>query len=228
MLPFVQIEKHNLEINKVCQRARDLRQRLDNTDLPFLEISVMIEEMQQLDRVTESWRAGPQWTYRSIHRSDVTGDTQYMESANLPEFIQLHQDVWIAYEWNYHRTARILLHEQLLRCLYQLESRYLDCQESVQATIASLKWASVRTIRALADDILATVPQSLGDIDHEGHAVKISTCSAVGGYFLLWSIKVMKSTPSVTDQQRAVAQVVFNRIRESTGMKSTLGELSSI
>jgi hypothetical protein len=228
MLPYVQTEKNNLEINKVCQRARDLRQRLENIDLPLHEILEMIEEMQQLDRVTESWRTGPQWTYRSIHRSDITGDRKQIESANFPEFVQLHRDVWIAYEWNYHRTARILLHEQLLRCLHQLETLYPTVQDNVKKSLAAFKRASVGVIQTLADDILATVPQSLGDIDHEGQAVKISKCNAVGGYFLLWSIKILKSTQSVTDKQRTVAQAIFYRIRECTGMKSTLGELSNI
>ncbi|KAH8690834.1 hypothetical protein BGW36DRAFT_440155 [Talaromyces proteolyticus] len=228
MLPYVQNEKDNLEISKTCKRARDLRQRLDNTDFPITEVLDMVEEIQQLDRTTESWRDGPQWKYKIIHRSDVIGDKQTIAVLNLPEFIQLHRDVWIAYEWNYHRTARILLHEQLLRCLHRLDDRYPDCSENLQKALEAFKRDSVETVRALADAVLATVPQSLGDIDHEGRASGTSTCNAVGAYFLLWSIKVVKRTPSATVQQNAFAQDIFDRIRECTGMKSSLGHLSNI
>jgi hypothetical protein len=201
MLPYVRIEKDNLEINKFCKRARDLRRRLDDTDLPVVETLGMVEEMHNLDRLTESWREGSQWAYRTIHRSEIAGD-ETAAAADLPEFIQLHRDVWIAYEWNYHRTARIILHEQLLRCLDRLQELYPHTQEVVQSALASFKRSSVAIIRALVSDALSTVPQSLGDIDLEGHLMKHSSrtsiCNGVGGYFLLWPIKVIKGTPSAT------------------------------
>jgi hypothetical protein len=229
-LPYVRIEKDNFQINKTCERARNLRKNLKDSDLPADQILDMIKEMHDLDQVATTWRQSPGWTYKTIHRSEIIQDDS--TASKFPEFVQLHQDVWIAYEWNYHRTGRILLHEELLECLDRLQSLYSGSQGNVPIDLSSFKQASIRIIRALIDQILSTVPQSLGDIDHEGNLTKISSgtpkCEGVGGYFLLWSIKIIKRTPSATAEQRGIAEGVFERIRECTGMKAALGELSNI
>jgi hypothetical protein len=190
----------------------------------------MVKEIHELDQVTTTWRRGPDWAYKTIHRSEITQDE--LKVSKFPEFVQLHQDVWIAYEWNYHRTARIILHEHLLECLDRLQCSCPGTERTFSTDLCSLKQSCVTIIWALVDEVLSTVPQSLGDIDHEGNIVENSSgtpkCKGVGGYFLLWPIKIIKVIRSATAEQRSVAQGVFERIRECTGMKSALGELSSI
>lgn len=229
-LPYVCIEKDNFHINKTCERARNLRKTLKDTDLPAEQMVDMIKEMHDLDQVATTWRQSPGWTFKTIHRSEITQDDSTV--STFPEYVQLHQDVWIAYEWNYHRTGRIILHEELLECLDRLQSLDAGSQENIPIDLSSLREASVSIIWALIDQILSTVPQSLGDIDHEGNLrATLSNgpkCEGIGGYFLLWSIKIIKSTPSATIEQRSMAERVFERIRECTGMKAALGELSSI
>ena len=72
----------------------------------------------------------------------------------------------------------------------------------------------------------------LGDIDNEGNimneelAAKI--CRGIGGYFLLWPIRVLKSSKYAMPDQSTTSQTVFDRIRECTGMKSALGDASSV
>ena len=78
--------------------------------------------MHELDQTAITWRQGSCWAYETIHRSELGRDE--LATSKFPEFIQLHPDVWIAYEWNYHRTARIILHEHLLECLDRLQSLY--------------------------------------------------------------------------------------------------------
>jgi hypothetical protein len=229
-LPYVRIEKDSFQINKICERARHLLKSIDDTNLSVDQILDMVKEMHDLDQVATTWRQGPDWAYKTIHRSEITHDE--LTTSKFPEFVQLHRDVWIAYEWNYHRTARIILHEHLLECLDRLQSLYSGIQGTYPADLCSLTQACITIIRALVDEVLSTVPQSLGDIDHEGNLVENSPgtpkCKGVGGYFLLWPIKMIKVIRSATAEQRSIAQGVFERIRECTGMKSTLGELSSI
>lgn len=230
-LPPVSIEKENLQISKICERARYLRQNLQDTNLSFSKTLDLIKEMQDLDKVAATWRNGPDWAYKTIPRSNIIHGEDRL-AARFPEFIQLHRDVWIAYEWNYHRTARILLHEQLLLCLHRLERSDSELRGANETDLLAFRQLSVAAVRALADEVLSTVPQSLGDINRDGSISESSSatskCKGVGGYFLLWPIKIIKRTESATAQQRAIAQGVFERIRECTGMKSTLGELSSI
>lgn len=229
-LPYVRIEKDNFEINKICERARKLRKNIGDTGLSAEEILERVKEMLDLDQVATTWRQSPGWAYKTLHRSQITQDE--LTASKFPEFVQLHRDVWIAYEWNYHRTARIIMHEHLLECLDRLESVYSDAQGAFLTNLYSSRQACITIITALVDEVLSTVPQSLGDIDHEGRLMENSSstprCKGVGGYFLLWPIKVTKGTRFATAEQRRAAQGVFERIREYTGMKSALGNLSSI
>lgn len=81
------------------------------------------------------------------------------------------------------------------------------------------------------NEVLSTVPRSLGDIDHEDNISErfsgAQKCTGIEGCFLLWP-RVIKATHSATSQQKAVANGVFERIREYTGIKSAMSELSSI
>jgi hypothetical protein len=225
-LPEVQIEKQSFEIARVCHRARTLLQNIKDVGLNLYAILDIVREMRALDQTAITWRQGPNWAFKVISRSEVYPSSE--SPSNFPETIHLYRDVWIAYEWNYHRTARILLHEQLLRCLYraQEESQGLICTELDFTTRTSIE-----IIRNLADDILLTVPQMFGDVDLEGRLQSHSEAAksrALGGYFLLWPIKIVKRLNSATDEQRSRGQAVFERIRECTGMKSALGDRSII
>ena len=226
----IRIEKDNHKISKVCARGRELLQALGDGGASAEEFLDMVKEMHDLDQATTTWRAGPDWVFKTIHRSEII----HGEEAALffPEFVQLHRDVWIAYEWNYHRTARILLHENLLSCLDKLEALCSETQDPLPVDSVSLRETSISTIQFLIDEVISTVPQMLGDIDHEGNimneelAAKI--CRGIGGYFLLWPIRVSKSSRYAMEDQTTTSQAVFDRIRECTGMKSALGEASAV
>lgn len=226
----IRIEKDNHKISKVCARGRDLFQALNEGGGSASEILDMIREMHDLDHSSTTWRAGPEWAYKTIHRSEIvqSGEANFF----LPEFVQLHRDVWIAYEWDYHRTARIILHETLLKCLEQLEAMYPEKQEALPVDSASLKETSISTIQFLVDEVISTVPQMLGDIDHEGNIMGedlgAKICRGIGGYFLLWPIRILKSSKYAMADQTIISQAIFDRIRECTSLKSTLGEASCV
>lgn len=226
-VPHIRAEKDSHEIAKVCQRGRDLLASVhDAAELSATKLWEMVQELLTLDNTVTSWRDSPEWSYKTMDRKDLATDEKMR--STLPKRIELHPDVWMAYEWNYHRTARIILHEHLIDCLNRLIS-----QLPSNANILAHKQASIRNIRDLADQILSTVPLSLGDIDHVGRIINssdqyTSKCRGIGGYFLLWPIKIIKSTKSATEEQRMDAQRVFQRIRDCTGMKDVLGEKSNI
>ncbi|KAH8671868.1 hypothetical protein BGZ60DRAFT_527315 [Tricladium varicosporioides] len=262
-LAETKIEKDNYDIGKVCSRARELRAKLlDPQTLSAGSDSItdtisIIQEMHTLDLTATSWRLGPKWTYQTIPLSTFiltnssTSNLSDINFDNWPKTIELHHDAWIAYEWNYHRTGRIILHTNLIGCLDQLlESSIARPQSDLDlnttetyATLHALRQASLETILALMDSILATVPQSLGDIDNRGYLLsglslenemlkgeveRINSIRAVGAYFLLWSIKIIKSHKHASEQQKNFAKRTFERIREVSGMKRCLGERSCI
>jgi len=229
-VPSVRIEKHNSQTHKICERARTLLDSIDNIDLPAEATLSSIRVVCEHDQATTSWRRGPNWAYKTINRSQITQDE--LQACRFSLSVQLHKDIWVAYEWNYHRTGRIILHRHLLESINRLRmsNRYTPAVFSLE--LFSMKQASLDIIQTLVDEVLSTVPQSLGDIDHDGKIIEDSRGAhlrkGIGGYFLLWPIKIIKSLEHATLEQRNAAQAVFERIRECTGMKATLGGLSSI
>lgn len=229
--PYVILETNAYAVGQTCKRARALLDQINAGGEPASTLVDMIEELHSLDQEAVRWRQTSQWSFASLAASDRPDLAQ--ASAGITDTIQLHSDAWMAYEWNYHRTARIIFLEQLIRCSRAaLEAP--DLGDTDRESLASTLIECTSTIQWLADEVLATVPQTLGDIDHMGRVHDSSLhgpprCRAVGGYLLLWPVRTIKAESSATNpQQKQRAQKVFERIREHTGMKAFLGNKSSI
>ncbi|KAI1635067.1 hypothetical protein F4809DRAFT_642901 [Biscogniauxia mediterranea] len=181
---------------------------LDNETLSIGDILGtlrLVKELRKLDQEAVSWREGPRWWFKTLAARDLPSFRNLMQP--LTDTIQLHTDIWMAYGWNYHRTAKIVAHGQVLECINTALAPP-DLDNATIKTLCALLQEPTAIIRALADEILSTMPQSLGDIDHP--------------------TKVKETQSSTKTQQRQKSQVVFERIREYTGMKSHLGEMNTI
>ncbi|KAI1266415.1 hypothetical protein F5Y18DRAFT_416299 [Xylariaceae sp. FL1019] len=228
-LPHIRGEKDNYQIIKTCSRARQILIDFENERLESGQVLEMVNEMHRLDRSTTTWRNSTNWAYQTRPRGNLFDRADSLEY--FPDYVQIHPDVWIAYEWNYHRTARVILHEQLLGILDRL-SPTTGVDALTLAALQALKDTSTTLIQSLTDEILSTVPQMLGIIDHNGESLSdsrtVTLCQGVGGYLLLWPIRVIKETKSAQPKQKAAAQSIFERIRENTRMKDVLGDMSDV
>ncbi|KAH0526071.1 hypothetical protein TsFJ059_009451 [Trichoderma semiorbis] len=228
--PSVRLEKNADDILETCKRARTLLSLITAGGLPASTVVDMIKELHSSDQEAVSWRQTSQWSFTNI----VVAERPDLSSAahGITETIQLHPDVWMAYEWNYHRTARIIFLQQVLQCsTAALEAP--DLEEVDEQTLNTTIAECVLMIQWLADEFLATVPQSLGSVDHMGrlHSSNdgLPRCRAIGGYLLLWPTRTIKAETSATSiDQKERAQRVYERIRECTGMKDLLGDKSII
>lgn len=230
-LDAIHLEKDVLRIADICQRARDLLEDLTETEMSVRQVVNLVHEMHALDQAAVSWRHGHRWAFKTLPKTDLIGDEAIM--AQFPHVIEIHPDIWSAYEWNYHRAARLRLHEQLLTCLHRASTASAHLDRSDAAVVTPYVIESTTIIRSLANKILATVPQLLGNLDESGQVRDpVSTppkCRAVGAYLLLWPIKMVKDTDSsASEEQKRAAQSVFQQITEYTGAKLYLGALSSI
>lgn len=229
----VRAEKENSEIHSTCERARTLLEKIDNIDLPVAQILGLIAEIRDCDLASASWRQTPTWSFKVVGRSDIYyHHSDEPRASEYPPFVQLHHDVWTAYEWNYHRTGRIILHRHLLECLNRIRQSDLYNPAAFSIDVFLMQQASLDLVQTLVDEVLSTVPQLLGDIDNNGKILKDSIGAAVrkgiGAYFLLWPIKIIKSLDYAAKTQKNAAQAVFERIRECTGMKTALGAMSNV
>lgn len=229
-LPYAALETGILEISSVCDRARRLQRQLGDCSISREELTRLIQEMYSIDAKAAQWRQRPEWSFRTVSRKDIVGDEDAVSC--LPETVELHRDIWMAYEWNYHRTARIILHQQLIESLEKGGNSYESPSTSTMpAEFSSWMESSTRTVQLLAEQVVSTAAQSLGDIDHIAICINDSPpqYQAVGAYLLLWPIKIIKDPRSKVDEsQRRLAQAIFERIREVTKMRSHLGSLSII
>ncbi|KAF4975803.1 hypothetical protein FZEAL_7463 [Fusarium zealandicum] len=207
--------------------ANQLMETLDPDTLTCSQVLKLVDEMCRLDQEVTLWRTKPEWAFRIVSRDEIlsSGETNFQ----IPEIVQLHPDIWMAYEWNYHRTSRIILHQKLLACLRIVATLASSTEDLTSARTQE----SVNLVQTLADEVLSTVPQALGDIDRLGRLrtdeSKPVRWQAVGAYLLLWPIKIIKDPKGLaTDSQKMRAQLAFERIRECTGMKTNLGVLSAI
>lgn len=229
------LERDGQSISILCHRARQLLARISDTNAPpRTEALKLVKEMQQLDKEAAEWRQTPEWAY-SIVPKPTHMDIPHDIYTLLPDGLQLHRDVWMAYEWNYHRAARMILHGQLLHCLGEVVAG-IEAESEVQVEISldlrTNMETSIAIVQMLAEEVLATVPQCFGDIDATGRPIekgKLPGCRAIGAYLLLWPIKIIKGVEAATSkQQKEVGGLVFERIRDCTGMKKNLGNLSII
>ncbi|PSR82107.1 hypothetical protein BD289DRAFT_454489 [Coniella lustricola] len=207
------------------------------------ELIQIVRQLQKLDGEALAWRQGPEWSYATRHRAQLAGNDGVL--ATFPETVHIHPDIWTAYEWNYHHCARIIMHKQILACLHRAATLSVceggqtamdyAASNDVASLLTPLEVESITIIRGLTAKILATVPQMLGDIDHAGCVRSADAppprCRAIGAYFLMWPVKILKSDLSkevIAEEQIEAAKEVFERIREYTGMRNLLGDHSII
>ena len=230
--PTVRLEKITNDISETCARARTLLGLITTQSLSSSTIVDMIQELHSLDQVAVTWRQTPEWSFTNFEISERPD----LEPAarGITTTVQIHPDIWMAYEWNYHRTARLLFLTQLLKCsLAALSTPDLAVAEETALIDTSVNCTA--TIIWLADQILATVPQIFGDVNYMGQLHDVDAmggpprCRAIGGYLLLWPIRTIKGAEFATSgEQKERAWGVFERLREYTGMKAVLGDESII
>ena len=156
-----------------------------------------------MDVELQSWSDGLSGSYRYKELSIAEAPRQ--QTSHLlpmqPTNVHVYHDIWVASLWNHYRFARIRLLETLVDC----ESR-LDFPETLEmrlqeSSISLRNWNE--TSVKMVDDICASVPFLMGDVDVQGNLSRGSGGIALGGYYLLWPLHVASSTRIVGADQKA-------------------------
>lgn len=227
--PFVQLESNVTAISVACQEAQHLLEAIERGLSASSQVRKTLERLQHLDSVAAQVRHHLTWSFKVVHIADSPAYTHLHE---ITDTVQLYSDIWKIYEWNYHRAARIIFLARLITCA-TTAAEVVSTQAGDLKDITRIAADSRLQIEYLANDILATAPQSLGDIDSSGNIVQhtdgSSNFRAIGSYLLLWPIRIIRSEKfASTPEQKQRADVVFERMREYTGMKELLGDKSII
>lgn len=122
-----------------------------------------------------------------------------------------HSGIWGVGGWCKHRAVRIILHQVILDALKGVAPRDSKDGQLVFEQIS----ASLSIIHQQVHDIFSSVAFALG-------AATGSTPSpparGVGGYFLVWSLKVVLRCPFISQEQYLTAKNVLWRIGKECGI----------
>ncbi|EKV18765.1 hypothetical protein PDIG_07380 [Penicillium digitatum PHI26] len=142
----------------------------------------------------------------------------------------IYYNVWIAKIWDGMRACRIILN-QVVHCLLLREGlAWAPHDISHGGVYTSLLQRTLHTTTEMRDDILASVPQMLGFIQHEATTgASYMDCStsgipsrlvpASGAYFIVWYLYLAGSLPSNTPETRDWIVDRLRAIRSKTGIQ---------
>ena len=150
-----------------------------------------------------------QWSQDAIFSIPFqTAPSSPGEELNSTSEIRHHiyRGFWSASIWNKHRASWIKLHEALLARLDGSKSSFKSLELRRKTTLA---------IQKLIDEILASVPFCLGDLDPSQY---FGVPKRVGPYFLVWALRVIISCSLASQYQHSQAVAVRSRMARQFGM----------
>jgi hypothetical protein len=121
-----------------------------------------------------------------------------------------YSNIWAAGNWNKHRAARIILHQRILETLDKSPPTDLDDQPRLSEQTA----LSLSIIYKMVHDVFASVAYSIGATAGS----KSNFPRGVGGYFLIWSLKVILRCPFISAEQYFTARDVLWRVGKECGI----------
>ena len=147
-----------------------------------------------LDEKLTTWskRASGYYKYTMVEAPDSSPPNTPFVSQTRP-LIHVYSSTAMAGLWNLYRCVRILL----LECLQSCSSRQrestawepspLDADADTSEDIDRIP----QEIKDLIDNICASVPYLLGEVDQEGNLRQPQQRKAVGGFMLLWPLRLI-------------------------------------
>jgi hypothetical protein len=125
----------------------------------------------------------------------------------------IYQGPWTTSIWNKHRAARIILHQTFLDVVSPVTTGS-DCN---MFHSDNCDWSAVSRsiIQDMINDILASVPFSLGDIPT---MYTTTSPKSVSGYFLIWSLQVIIRCTFASKEQQNDARSILLRVGRQCGI----------
>ncbi|GKZ17252.1 hypothetical protein AbraIFM66951_010575 [Aspergillus brasiliensis] len=172
-----------------------------------------------------------QFTAKS-HSSSNSYDATRLQ----PDVIHIYHDVWIADVWNGMRTCRILANHAISHLL--LRGANTDSNWFFVNNYAERLHQATQTIVRLRDEMLASVPQLMGDATSPAQDLQLQlqqkqpqqqqqqhersntnpAGSAIGGYFACWVLLTVGCMHNLSHETRAWAATQLRRISCQAGL----------
>lgn len=165
-----------------------------------------------------------QWVPRILDPNNISQSaddiplTMPIPPYTCPVVLDYH-DLWLAYLWNMHGAAQIILRESLIEVIQQIrtqEGRELTADES--QIIQGQRNALVE----LSCTIIKSFPQLMGfNLRQTNERYSLPNGMMIGRFFSLFSMSVVQSAQYVPTEYKNTASEVIRWIHSSHGLDRT-------
>jgi len=196
--------------------AANTYQDLQSRDSDRIWNNSILREFEKIDRQYHQWDADAttSFSYQTVQSSPGDELNSVFTTSEIRHHI--YRGFWSASLWNKHRASRIILHQALLARLDAAKSNYTD-EEFETLDMIHHRCKATLAIQVMIHDIFASIPWSLGDITSSNTGSK-----SIGGYFLVWALRVVLVCPIASEEQRNRARAALVRIGTQFGISHAM------
>ena len=178
----------------------------------------------KLDARLEEWscQASGDFRYEIVH--SFSGLT--LSGTHAPQTVpklHVYSSVSMAYLWNLHRIARMLLEDSLILCTFRSDE--MNTTRDVWNQHSEIRARLSGKISDLIDDICSSVPYLLGEINQEGNLQKSPQNRAVGGLFLLYPLRLTLVLNRASPAQELWIAKQLEYIKNIFGIQAAINNL---
>ena len=183
-----------------------------------LRLRNLIREGFEIDRKLELWseQISGRYIYIIMEAPDCSLSELQSPSHKRPS-IHIYSSGAMAYLWNLHRCTRIFLLQCIQDCIRRQKHISQVHQQPLQ--IFAEEVGPEDKLSFLYDGICASVPYLLGEIDQQGELQQLRHGKAVGGFFLLWPLRLLLFRGPTDETQRAWIKKQLAYIRANMGIQ---------
>ena len=216
------IRRHGNLVCEVCNflASADEILRVTPSFVPTHETDLrlrdLIREGFEIDKKLELWseQLSGRYVYTVMEAPDCSLSELQSPSQNETS-IHIYSSGAMACLWNLHRCTRIFL----LQCIQDCIRRQNYLSQLQHPLLISAEEAEPEDkLSILYNDICSSIPYLLGEIDQQGRLQHLRHGKAVGGFFLLWPLRLLLFRGPTNEAQRTWIKKQLAYIRANMGI----------
>ncbi|KAL6722057.1 hypothetical protein ACLMJK_001162 [Lecanora helva] len=187
-------------------------------------LSAVTAQGRQLDAQLAEWGANASGNFAYQILSPFAGSCigRRVSSQDGPT-VHLYSSFSMACLWNFHRCTRIMLNRCMTHCV--TESEKLDKSSPARTDMPTIQMQLTSLITSLIDDICASVPYLLGEIDQQGNLQRSTQNRAVGGLLLIWPLRVAFDIGCAKPAQKVWIRRQLTYIKNIYGINGAVNDM---
>ena len=200
--------------NRVANYSTDFK-AFYNTAHPLAEfaagISSFLEKGESLKAEILQWAASlGDSSFTGLRHSSIPG----LDQGPQPSFLMTYSNTWRMSTSNLFRTSLCFLNEILFLCSTSLEypgtPRFSADPSS--PTLSTRSQAYVQEARELTDELCASIPYVLDDVDSSANITADAMKSGIKAFVAIWALWVIKSSALAQRKQQQYADWALMRV----------------